>query len=140
MIDDRLGDRFRPQGSWLDELGLVFDEQSGERMTAHLDLDQRHHTPWGVVHGGVYTTIVETIASVGGSLAVIGREEFAVGVANSTDFFRSIDSGRVDVVAVPVHQGRTQQVWTVDITRAGDGKLVAQGRLRLQNVPLSRAR
>lgn len=133
-------ERFRPEGAWLHDLGLVVDESSGQRMTAHLDVDVRHHTPWGVVHGGVYATIVEGVASVGASLAVLDRGEFAVGVHNSTDFFRSIADGRVDVVAVPIQQGRTQQLWNVDITRHDDGKLVAQGRLRLQNVPLSRAR
>jgi 1,4-dihydroxy-2-naphthoyl-CoA hydrolase len=51
-----------------------------------------------------------------------------------------VREGRLDVVGMPVQQGRTQQVWAVDITRHEDGKLVAQGRLRLQNVPLSRAR
>ena len=61
--------------------------------------------------------------------------QFSVGVNNSTDFVRSMTAGRIDVVAEPVQQGRTQQLWQVTPTRE-DGKLVAQGRVRLQNVPL----
>ena len=126
-----------PAGTWLIDRGLVFDEISGTRVTAHIDLSARHHTPWGVVHGGVYTTAVETIASVGASVAVKDRGEFAVGVNNTTDFLRSLREGRVDIVAEPVIQGRVQQLWVVKITRHEDGKAVAEGRVRLQNVPLS---
>ena len=60
---------------------------------------------------------------------------FAVGLSNHTDFIRAHREGRLDVVARPIHQGRTGQLWQCDITRE-DGKLVAQGRLRLQNVPI----
>jgi acyl-coenzyme A thioesterase PaaI-like protein len=42
----------------------------------------------------------------------------------------------VDVVASPILQGRVQQLWSVELTRHDDHKLVAQGRLRLQNVPI----
>ena len=53
-----------------------------------------------------------------------------------TDFLRSMQAGIVDVVAEPVIQGRVQQLWRVVITRREDGKAVAQGQVRLQNVPL----
>ena len=131
---------FRPSGRWLQDLGLEIDEQSGTRMVAHLHITPDLLTPWGVVHGGVYTTVVESIGSIGASLAVVERGEFAVGVNNATDFFRSVSEGRIDIVGTPVQQGRTQQVWLVDLRRADDGALVAQGRLRAQNVPLSRVR
>jgi 1,4-dihydroxy-2-naphthoyl-CoA hydrolase len=123
-------------GGWIEALGFVFDEASGQRVAGHLDLTTVHHTPWGVVHGGVFATIVETVGSVGASLAVRDRGQFAVGVNNSTDFVRAATGGRIDVEAVPVQQGRVQQLWDVRITRSDDGKLIAGGRLRLQNVPL----
>ena len=125
-----------PAGVWLENLGLVLDEISGARVTAHLDLGAQHRTPWGVVHGGVYTTVIESVASVGASAAVFGQGQFAVGVNNSTDFLRSMREGSVAIVAEPIIQGRVQQLWSVTITRRDDGKLVAQGRVRLQNVPL----
>lgn len=116
--------------------GLVVDSVSGTRVTGHIDLGPDHHTPWGVVHGGVYTTAVESAASIGASTAVRDRGEFAVGVHNATDFVRAAKDGRADVVAEAVQQGRVQQLWDVTITRA-DGKLLARGSVRLQNVPLS---
>jgi 1,4-dihydroxy-2-naphthoyl-CoA hydrolase len=123
-------------GKWLEDLGLVFDEITGTRMVAHVDLGPRHRTPWGVIHGGVYATIVESVGSIGASTAVAEQGQFSVGVHNSTDFIRSMTEGRVDVVGTPVQQGRVQQLWEISITRPVDGKLVAQGRLRLQNLPL----
>lgn len=97
--------------------GLQLDEVSGTKVVGHIDLSEEHHTPWGVVHGGVYTTAVESAASIGGaSTAVADRGEFAVGVHNGTDFLRARTGGRVDVVAVPIQQGRVQQLWSVVIT------------------------
>lgn len=125
-----------PGGTWLEGLGLVFDEIGGTRVTAHLDLGPQHHTPWGVVHGGVYTTAIESVASVGASAAVVELGQFAVGVNNSTDFLRSMRAGRVDIVGEPVIQGRVQQLWRIDVTRHEDGKAIALGHVRLQNIPL----
>jgi acyl-coenzyme A thioesterase PaaI-like protein len=43
--------------------GLIVDEVTASRVTGHLQLSQEHHTPWGIVHGGVYTTAIESAAS-----------------------------------------------------------------------------
>jgi 1,4-dihydroxy-2-naphthoyl-CoA hydrolase len=116
--------------------GLELTEVTGTRVSGHIDVGPGHHTPWGVVHGGVYCTVVESAASVGASTAVADRGQFSVGVSNQTDFLRPMTAGRLDVVAEPVQQGKTLQLWLVTLTRADDGKLVARGQVRLQNVPL----
>jgi 1,4-dihydroxy-2-naphthoyl-CoA hydrolase len=116
--------------------GLELTEVTGTRVAGHIDVGPQHHTPWGVVHGGVYCTVVESAASVGASTAVAERGQFSVGVNNSTDFLRPMTAGRLDVLAEPVQQGKTLQLWLVTLTRADDGKLVARGQVRLQNVPL----
>ncbi len=115
--------------------GLQLTEVTGTRVAGSIDVGPDHHTPWGVVHGGVYCTVVESAASVGASTAVAERGQFSVGVSNQTDFLRPMTAGRLDVVAEPVQQGRTLQLWLVTLTRE-DGKLVARGQVRLQNVPL----
>ena len=116
--------------------GLELDEVTGTRVAGHIEVGPQHHTPWGVVHGGVYCTVVESAASVGASTAVADRGQFSVGVNNSTDFLRPMTTGRLDVVAEPVQQGKTLQLWLVTLTRTEDGKAVARGQVRLQNVPL----
>ena len=117
-------------------IGFDVGEIGPTRVTGTVELGPDQHTPWGVVHGGVYCAVVESAASIGASAAVADRGQFAVGVNNSTDFLRPVTAGRVDVVAEPIQQGRTLQLWLVQLTRAEDGKLVARGQVRLQNVPL----
>src|SRR6202035_3241995 len=87
--------------------GLVVDEVSSSRVTGHMELGSDHLTPWGIVHGGVYSTAVESAASLGASTAVRERGEVAVGLTNSTHFFRSLSAGRVVVEATALYQGRT---------------------------------
>ncbi|CAB4899727.1 MAG: hotdog fold thioesterase [Actinobacteria bacterium] len=116
--------------------GFTPDEMTGTRVTGTVELGPDQHTPWGVVHGGVYAAVIESAASIGASAAVADRGQFAVGVNNSTDFLRPATEGRLDVLAEPVQQGRTLQLWLVTLTRAEDGKTVARGQVRLQNVPL----
>jgi len=116
-------------------LEIRFDERSATRVTGSVAADERHHQPWGLIHGGLYTTVIESFATTGAFEAVKDQGMQAVGVSNQTDFLRPHRSGRLDVVAVPVHQGRTQQLWQVEIRRPEDRKLVARGQVRLQNVP-----
>lgn len=114
-------------------------EATGTRVAGTVDTGPQQHTPWGVVHGGLYCTVIESAASIGASAAVAERGQFAVGVNNSTDFLRPMTAGRLQVVAEPIQQGRTLQLWQVVLTRAEDGKVVARGQVRLQNVPLPSA-
>ena len=57
----------------------------------------------------------------------------SVGVNNSTDFYRGLRSGDLVSTAVPVHRGRSQQVWVVE-TLDAEERLVARGQVRLQNL------
>ncbi|MEX1162999.1 MAG: PaaI family thioesterase [Nitriliruptor sp.] len=115
-------------------IGLTWDRFAADRVEAHVDCGPPHHQPYGLVHGGVWCSIVETVASIAGALRVASRGQLTVGVSNTTDFLRSHREGRVDAVATPLHVGRLQQLWQVEITRASDGKLVAHGQVRLQNI------
>ena len=123
-------------GPFVAAMKFEVTEATGSRVTGHVDLGPDQHTPWGVVHGGLYSSVVESAASIGASTAVVENGQFAVGVNNNTDFIRAMTEGRLDVLAEPIQQGRTQQLWQVLLTRADDGKLVARGQVRLQNVKL----
>lgn len=92
---------------FVDAAGLVVDEASGQKVVAHIDVGPSQHTPWGIVHGGVYATAVESAASIGACRAVEDRALIAVGLTNTTHFLRSITAGRVRVEAVPLNQGLT---------------------------------
>ena len=115
-------------------LGLSFEEMGPERVVASFEPSADHHQPWGLVHGGVFTAVIETVATTGAYQAVKDRDQLAVGVNNVTDFMRPHRRGWLRVVAEPLQQTKTQQLWQAVITRE-DGKTVARGQVRLQNVP-----
>lgn len=131
-VPSNLSDPF----GFIAHIGLYFDTVSGVLVTGHLDVTPEHHTPWGVVHGGVYASMIESAASLGASIAVLEEGRYAVGVNNQTDFLRPHRLGRLDLRATPVQQGRTLQLWVVDITNADD-RTVARGQVRLFNQALA---
>jgi 1,4-dihydroxy-2-naphthoyl-CoA hydrolase len=115
-------------------LEIEFDERGPTRVLGSIAADERHHQPWGLVHGGLYTAAIETFATTGAFEAVKDRGMQAVGVSNVTDFLRPHRTGRLTVEATPIQQGRTQQLWQVEVRRPEDQKLVARGQVRLQNI------
>lgn len=114
-------------------LEIQFDEISATRVRGSAAADERHHQPWGIVHRGLYTTVIETFATTGACQAVKDKGQQAVGVANSTDFLRPHRSGRLDVVAVPTIKDERSSSgrWRC---RPEEDKLVARGQVRLQNI------
>jgi len=118
-------------------LEIEFDQITPTRVSGSVAADERHHQPWGLVHGGLYTAVIETFATTGAYEAVKDRGQLAVGVANATDFIRPHRTGRLDVLALAIQQGRTQQLWQVEMRRGEDDKLIARGQVRLQNIESS---
>ena len=115
-----------------EELGFEFLEVSGDKVVLEWDVTPKQHQPFGIVHGGVYCSAVETAASLAAFVWLDGRGQ-AVGVSNHTDFLRSVSEGRMTATATPIHRGRSQQLWLVDIVDQ-DGRLTARGQVRLQNL------
>lgn len=114
-------------------LGMRFVEWSGDRVVATVEIGPGHHQPYGIAHGGVWCSIIETCASVAGAIWY-GERGQVVGVSNHTDFLKAVRDGRVTATATPIHRGRLQQLWLVEI-RTDDDRLVARGEVRLQNLP-----
>jgi 1,4-dihydroxy-2-naphthoyl-CoA hydrolase len=114
-------------------LGLTLLEVGPTRARARARVGPQHHQEAGILHGGWHASVVETIGSLGAHMKAAEHDQSVVGVSNCTEFFRPFRRGELDIEALPVHQGRTQQVWEVRITR-DDGKLVARGQLRLAHI------
>ncbi|TFV58088.1 PaaI family thioesterase [Mycobacterium sp. PS03-16] len=122
-------------GGFDSELGLEYLEVTPDGARAQLHIHDKLLQPWGIVHGGVYCSIVESLASVSGHVwNTANGGGTVVGVNNNTDFLRAISGGTVTAVATPIHRGRRQQLWLITITDEND-KLVARGQVRLQNMP-----
>jgi 1,4-dihydroxy-2-naphthoyl-CoA hydrolase len=124
--------------AFMELLDISFDEITPIAVRGSVAADNRHHQPWGLIHGGLYTTAIETFATTGAYEAVKDRGQQAVGLSNTSDFLRPHQSGRLNVDAVAISQGRTQQLWQVEIRRQDDTKLVARGQVRLQNIEARR--
>jgi len=118
------------------ELGVTYLELTPDGGRARLDIHDKLLQPWGIVHGGVYCSIVESVASLSAAvwLEANGGGNKVVGVNNNTDFLRAITAGMVTAVSTPIHRGRRQQLWLIEITDTND-KMVARGQVRLQNLP-----
>ena len=122
-----------PPGPFIEHLGLRFGHLSGDRVEATWTARPEFHQPYGIVHGGVHASVVESLASMGAVMWYADRGR-CVGVSNRTDFFRAVSDGVLTSVGTPIHQDDIQQVWLVE-THDAEGRLVASGQLRVQNLP-----
>lgn len=116
------------------EIGLAYTEVTPDGIRAELTVKPTLLQPMGIVHGGVWCSVVESLASVSAYvwLSANGGGN-VVGVNNNTDFLRAVTEGTVYAVSEPVHRGRRQQLWLVTI-RDQQQRLVARGQVRLQNL------
>ncbi len=105
----------RSAGGVTRDLGVEFVELSPERVVATMPIDERHHQPFGYLHGGVSVVLAESVASVGGFLnCPPGKAAF--GAEISASHVRPKKNGSIRAVGTPVHVGRTSQVWEIRIT------------------------
>lgn len=120
-----------PAASSFDELiGLTLDEVTEDGVTASFEIRPQLLQPFGILHGGVLCSVVETVGSVSGHAWSKGA---VAGTSNHTNFLRATREGRLTARSTPIHRGRTQQLWEVDITDE-QGRLIAKGQLRLANL------
>jgi 1,4-dihydroxy-2-naphthoyl-CoA hydrolase len=115
---------------WNRTAGLRFLHISGDEVRAELAISELHHQPYGIVHGGVYCTVIETVCSVGAAVWAMPLGLGAVGLDNHTSFLHAVRSGTLTVTARPLTRGKRTHLWEASVTEAG-GRVVATGRVRL---------
>ena len=96
--------------------GLEVLEMSDELVRAKVIVKEHHMQPMGLVHGGVFASIAESLASAATAVSVIGDGNAAQGLSNQTSFLRPIVDGTINAVARRRHRGRTTWVWEVEIS------------------------
>jgi 1,4-dihydroxy-2-naphthoyl-CoA hydrolase len=112
-------------------LGIEFEEVSSDSVRASLRVDKRHLRPGGIVNGGVYLLLIETLGSISASLRIDMDRQNALGIqvaANHLGIAREGDT--LIAVSRPVHVGRSTHVWDVDV-RDRDGRALSTGRITL---------
>ena len=111
--------------------GLELLSASPEEVIAEVEIGPEHLQPFGLVHGGLYASMAESITSIGTYLGVKDEGGAAMGLSNQTSFLRPAFEGtRVRATARRRHRGRTTWIWEVDVTD-GDGKLCALVRMTI---------
>lgn len=113
---DPQAETYPAPGTLDDVLGFELLEATPDRCRARFAASERVQQPMGMVHGGAYAALAESMVSVTTFLAVREKGRFAVGQANSTTFLRPITSGYVNAEGTPLHRGRTTWIWDVTFT------------------------
>jgi 1,4-dihydroxy-2-naphthoyl-CoA hydrolase len=94
--------------------GLELLRADGDEVRGRVRVDGRHLQPMGLVHGGVYAAMAESMATHGTAKAT-GPDKFVAGLSNQTSFLRPVfDGDTIEAVATPRHRGRTTWVWEVE--------------------------
>lgn len=119
---------------WIKAMDIVIISASPDEVTAEWTVAEKHHQGYGIVHGGVHSGVIETLASIGAAIVAMPRNQRVVGLENHTSFIRAVRDGKLRAVARPVTRGRSTQVWEAWI-RDADERLVAQGSVRLLCIP-----
>jgi 1,4-dihydroxy-2-naphthoyl-CoA hydrolase len=115
---------------WTRAMGLRFVRATIGEVIAELEVGPAHRQPHGIVHGGVYAGMIETVASTGAALHAMQSGRTVVGLENHTSFLHAVREGVLRVTAKPLTRGRRTQVWEATILDAG-GRIAATGRVRL---------
>ena len=125
--------------SHLDELiGTEWLETEPEVAKGRFEVARKHLQPFGLVHGGLYGLLAESICSRATAMAVWNEGMIAVGQANDTSLLRPVTAGHVNAVARRKHAGKTTWVWEVDLTD-DEGRLCAMVRMTIAVRPMPAA-
>ena len=119
-------------------LGFETVEVGSDRARARFEVGDRHRQPYGIVHGGVYAALAESIASEATAVAVHEAGNVAMGMSNFVTFMRPIAAGTVHAEAIRKHAGSTAWVWDVEMTD-DEGRLCASSRITVAVRPRPRA-
>ncbi|MEJ7817096.1 MAG: PaaI family thioesterase [Thermoleophilaceae bacterium] len=118
------------QGTLDDVLGFSFEHADADTARGSFEVVDRVRQPFGIVHGGAYAAMAETLASLATYSQVKDEGEIAVGQSNHTSFLRPVSQGTVRAEARRRHRGRTSWVWEVDFTD-DQGRLCALTRVTM---------
>ena len=115
---------------WARTMGLKLVRATREEVVAEMVIQTCHLQAYGIVHGGVYAGIIESLASIGAAIHAMSEGKSVVGLENHTSFLRATREGTLHAVATPLSRGRRSPVWECAI-RDDRQRLVATGRVRL---------
>ena len=117
-------------GGYNQAMGIRFVKAEPDEVVAELEIDDQHLMPYGLVHGGVHASMIETVCSTAAALNLMSEGKNTVGLENSTSFLRAVRSGKLRCTARPLVRGNRSHVWECEV-QDDRGRLVASGRVRM---------
>jgi len=127
-----------PRSRFDELLGTEWVSDDPERAVARIGVRDELRQPVGLIHGGVFSSVIESLCSRATALAVLPDGMIAMGQAISVSFVRSLTEGGAEVVATARHRGRSTWVWDVDVTDEA-GRLCATAQMTIAVRPLPQA-
>lgn len=134
MADDPRG----PQSHFDDLIGTDWISDDPEGARARIQIRDELRQPFGLMHGGVMSSLVESVCSRATALAVLGDGMAAMGQSISVSFMRPVTEGHAEVKAKARHRGRTTWVWDAEVLGT-DGKLCALAQMTIAVRPLPKS-
>ena len=118
-----------PSG-FAEEIGVDWLELDPDGARARIEVAAMHLQPYGIVHGGVYSSLAESLTSAATYEAVKDEGKVAMGQASDTSFLRPISEGHVNALARARHQGSSTWIWDVELSD-DEGRLCALSRMTI---------
>lgn len=115
---------------WNSAMAVRFVKATLSEVVAEVVIGPQHRQPYGIVHGGLYAGLIETVSSAGAALNAMTRGHSAVGLENHTSFIHAVREGTLLATGRPLTRGRRTQVWETTIVD-DQGRIAATGRVRL---------
>ena len=119
----------------MEVLDIKCIEVGDDYVIATMPVNSKTHQPMGLLHGGASAVLIESVGSMGSSLALDLTKEVPVGVEINANHIGGMREGIVRAIGKLVHAGKRTHVWQVDLTDDATGKLVCTGRLTVMIVP-----
>jgi len=133
MVDEIAEREMKPHFAGL--LGIEWLDDDPERARARIEVREDLLQPFGIVHGGVMSTLVESLCSRSTALVVVPEGMAAMGQSINVNFLRPISQGSIEVTARARHRGRTTWVWDAEV-RDAEERLCALSQMTIAVRPL----
>ena len=117
------------KGTLSDHLDMEVTDIGPEHLSMRMLVSPNKHQPMGLLHGGATAALAENVGSLAGNITA-GEGKACVGLSLNCNHIRSVRDGYVIATAVPVHLGRSTQIWEIEI-KDENNNLVSVCRLTL---------
>jgi 1,4-dihydroxy-2-naphthoyl-CoA hydrolase len=111
-------------------IGTEWLDDDPDHARVRLPIRDELRQPIGLLHGGVISTLVESVCSRATALTVLGEGKVAMGQSISVNFIRPVTEGSAEVRASARHRGRTTWVWDAEVLN-DEGKLCALAQMTI---------